>query len=161
MLTSAECQAKADEKSAQADLEPRHRRRLLTAADGSDHLAGIMGQLEASTVLPDEEATRVDAPQLGRNSVIGTGAASQAPTLSHAPIAQVESTGMEIASDVEKGLASKSETLRMALVECIQKCPWLVTAMAEQLGAGSQAPPARNACDEALMLLNLLPLSAA
>ena len=54
MLTSAECQAKADEKSAQADLEPRHRRRL-TAADGWIILAGIMGQLEASTVLPDEK----------------------------------------------------------------------------------------------------------
>jgi hypothetical protein len=55
MLTSAECQAKADEKFAQADLEPRHRRRLLAAADGWVILAGIMGRLEASTVLPDEK----------------------------------------------------------------------------------------------------------
>jgi hypothetical protein len=55
MLTSAECQAKADEKFAQADREPRHRRRLLSAADGWVILAGIMGRLEGSTVLPDEK----------------------------------------------------------------------------------------------------------
>jgi hypothetical protein len=55
MLTSAECQSKADEKFAQAKLEPRHRRRLLAAADGWVILAGIMGQLEASTVLPDQK----------------------------------------------------------------------------------------------------------
>jgi len=48
MLTSAECQAKADEKIAQAEREPRYRKRLLTAADGWVILAGIMGRLEAS-----------------------------------------------------------------------------------------------------------------
>jgi hypothetical protein len=55
LLTRAACQAKTDEKFAQADREPRHRRRLLTAADGWVVLAGIMGRLEASTVLPDEK----------------------------------------------------------------------------------------------------------
>jgi hypothetical protein len=55
MLTSAECQAKADEKFAQAKCEPRHRKRLLAAADGWVILAGIMGRLEASTVLSERK----------------------------------------------------------------------------------------------------------
>ena len=55
MLTSAECQATGDEKFAQANLEPRHRRRLLAAADGWIILASIMRRLETSRVLPDEK----------------------------------------------------------------------------------------------------------
>jgi hypothetical protein len=43
MLTSVECQAKADEKIVQAERELRNRKRLLTAADGWAILAGIMG----------------------------------------------------------------------------------------------------------------------
>jgi CRP-like cAMP-binding protein len=58
----------------------------------------------------------VEAGMLGRNSVVGTGAALDGPDALNTAIAQVESTGMEIASDVLKGLASKSEALRMALV---------------------------------------------
>ena len=34
MLTSAECQAKADEKFAQAEREPRNHKRLVAAAEG-------------------------------------------------------------------------------------------------------------------------------
>jgi hypothetical protein len=55
MLTSAQCRAKADEKFAQAERQPRHRKRLLTAADGWVIVAGIMGRLEASMILPDEK----------------------------------------------------------------------------------------------------------
>ena len=58
----------------------------------------------------------VEAGMLGRNSVVGTGAALDGPDALNTAIAQVESTGMEIAAEVLKGLASKSEALRMALV---------------------------------------------
>ena len=55
MLTSAECQARADEKFAQVEREPRHHKRLLAAAEGWAIFAGIMGRLEASTILPDQK----------------------------------------------------------------------------------------------------------
>jgi hypothetical protein len=55
MLTSAECQAKADEKFLEAEREPRHRKRLLTAADGWAILAGIVARLEASVVLTEKK----------------------------------------------------------------------------------------------------------
>jgi uncharacterized protein YigE (DUF2233 family) len=42
MLTSAECQAKADKKLAQAEREPRNHKRLLAAAEGWCILASIM-----------------------------------------------------------------------------------------------------------------------
>ena len=58
----------------------------------------------------------VEAGMVGRNSVVGTGAALDGPSALNTAIAQVESTGVEIAADVLKGLASKSEALRMALV---------------------------------------------
>jgi CRP-like cAMP-binding protein len=58
----------------------------------------------------------VEAGMLGRNSVVGTGAALDGPDALNTAIAQIESTGMEIAADVLKELARKSETLRMALV---------------------------------------------
>ena len=51
----------------------------------------------------------VEAGMLGRNSVVGTGAALDGPDALNTAIAQVESTGMEIAAEVLKGLASKSE----------------------------------------------------
>ena len=81
MLTSAECQAKADAKFAQAKREPRNHKRLLATAEGwvvcraavwADYngdgkpdlllataegwvvVAGIMGRLEASGILPDD-----------------------------------------------------------------------------------------------------------
>ena len=55
MLTSVECQARADEKFAQAEDVPRNHGRLLAAAEGWVILAGIMGRLEASTILPNQE----------------------------------------------------------------------------------------------------------
>jgi hypothetical protein len=39
MFTSAECRAQAEEKFAAAENNPRHRRRLLTAAEAWLHLA--------------------------------------------------------------------------------------------------------------------------
>ena len=58
----------------------------------------------------------VEAGMLGRNSVVGTGAALDGPDALNTAIAQVESTGMIIDAGVLKRLASKSEALRMALV---------------------------------------------
>jgi len=55
MLTSAECQARAVEKFAQAEHKPRNHKRLLAAAEGWTILAGIMGRLEASTIMPDKK----------------------------------------------------------------------------------------------------------
>jgi len=55
MLTSAECQAKADEKFAQAEREPGNHKRFLTAAESWVILAGMMKRLELSMTLPDEE----------------------------------------------------------------------------------------------------------
>jgi hypothetical protein len=54
MLTRAECQAKADAKFAQAKREPRNHKRLLATAEGWVVVAGIMGRLEASGILPDD-----------------------------------------------------------------------------------------------------------
>jgi hypothetical protein len=48
MLTSAECRARAEQKIAEAELQPRHERKLRTAAEGWLVLADIMGRLEVS-----------------------------------------------------------------------------------------------------------------
>ena len=58
----------------------------------------------------------VEAGMLGRNGVIGAGAALDGPDALNSAIAQVESTGVMIDAGVLKGLAGKSETLRIALV---------------------------------------------
>jgi len=58
----------------------------------------------------------VEAGMLGRNGVIGAGAALDGPGALNTALAQVESTGAMIDPKVLKGLASESETLRMALV---------------------------------------------
>ena len=55
MLTSVECQARADEKFAQAEDLPRNHGRLLAAAEGWVILAGIMGRLEGNTTLPTKK----------------------------------------------------------------------------------------------------------
>ena len=54
MLTSAECRARAEQKLAEADLHPRHEKRLRTAAEGWLNLADLMGRLEASVAEPAE-----------------------------------------------------------------------------------------------------------
>ena len=46
MFTSSECRAHAEEKIAQAQREPRHQRRLLTAAEGWLVLAGQIRRIE-------------------------------------------------------------------------------------------------------------------
>ena len=58
----------------------------------------------------------VEAGMLGRNGVIGTGAALDGPDALNAAIAQVESTGVMIDAELLKGLAGRSSALRMALV---------------------------------------------
>jgi hypothetical protein len=47
VLTSFECQERADQKRTEAELHPRNGQRLLTAAEGWLILAGIMRRLEA------------------------------------------------------------------------------------------------------------------
>jgi hypothetical protein len=54
MLTSAECRARAEQKYAEAKLQPRHERRLRTAAEGWLILADVMGRAEASLTGPAE-----------------------------------------------------------------------------------------------------------
>jgi hypothetical protein len=48
MFTSAERRERAEQKLADAELQPRHERRLRTAAEGWLILAGVMGRVEAS-----------------------------------------------------------------------------------------------------------------
>jgi len=48
MLTSAECRERAEQKLAEADLHPRHERRLRSAAEAWLILADVMARLEAS-----------------------------------------------------------------------------------------------------------------
>jgi hypothetical protein len=48
VFTSSQCRAQAEEKIAQAEREPQHRRRLLTAAQGWLLLAAQMRRLEAT-----------------------------------------------------------------------------------------------------------------
>ena len=47
-LTSAECRTLAEEKLAEADRDVRHRRRLITAAEGWIFLASQLRRLEKS-----------------------------------------------------------------------------------------------------------------
>ena len=58
MFTSAECQAHADEKRAQAAGDERHRRRCLTAADAWLFLAN---QLRPPEIAPKRRSRRVKA----------------------------------------------------------------------------------------------------
>jgi hypothetical protein len=48
MPTSAECRERAAEKTAEAEGDTRHKKRLLTAVEGWLILAGVMEQLEKS-----------------------------------------------------------------------------------------------------------------
>jgi CRP-like cAMP-binding protein len=73
--------------------------------------AGIM-----SMIVGVSSGQYVEAGMLGRNSVVGTGAALDGPDALNTAIAQVESAGMVIDAGVLKGLSGKSEALRMALV---------------------------------------------
>jgi hypothetical protein len=48
MFTSAECRAQAEQKLAQADHDDRHRKRLITAAEGWLFLASQLRRLEVA-----------------------------------------------------------------------------------------------------------------
>jgi hypothetical protein len=54
MFTSAECRAFAEQKLAEADRDCRHRKRLITAAEGWLLLASQLRRLEAAP-LPNIE----------------------------------------------------------------------------------------------------------
>jgi hypothetical protein len=58
MLTSAECRARAEQKNAEADLHPRHEKKLRTAAEGWLVLADLMERLEASMRVGEPESPR-------------------------------------------------------------------------------------------------------
>jgi hypothetical protein len=49
MFTSAECQANAEEKKAQAERDGPHRKRLITAAEAWLVLASQLGSTEIAT----------------------------------------------------------------------------------------------------------------
>jgi hypothetical protein len=56
MFTSAECRARAETILAQAESDGRHRRRLITAAEGWLHLASQLRRVEVVvTIQPEEE----------------------------------------------------------------------------------------------------------
>jgi hypothetical protein len=58
MLTSAECRARAEQKIAEAELQPRHQRKLRTAAEGWLVLSDLMERLEASMRVGEPESPR-------------------------------------------------------------------------------------------------------
>jgi hypothetical protein len=49
MLTSSECRKRAEQKIAEAELQPRHEKRLRTAAQGWFILADLMAQVEGKS----------------------------------------------------------------------------------------------------------------
>jgi len=48
MLTSAECQVRAEQKLAEADLNPRRRKKLRADAEAWLNLADVMARVDAS-----------------------------------------------------------------------------------------------------------------
>jgi len=52
MLSSAECRERAEQKITEAELQPRHEKRLRTAAQGWLVLADLTARLEASVSGP-------------------------------------------------------------------------------------------------------------
>jgi hypothetical protein len=58
MLTSAECRARAEQKIAEAELQPRHQRKFRTAAEGWLVLSDLMERLEASMRVGEPESPR-------------------------------------------------------------------------------------------------------
>lgn len=60
MWTSVECRARAEQKLMQAELDTRHRRRLLDAAQAWLILASRTRRLEAALELPDCRASMAD-----------------------------------------------------------------------------------------------------
>jgi hypothetical protein len=62
MYTSAECRAFAEQKLAEADHDDRHRKRLITAAEGWLLLASQLRRLEAAP-LPNIKAVAKANPK--------------------------------------------------------------------------------------------------
>jgi hypothetical protein len=77
----------------------------------------------------------VEAGMLGRNVVVGAGAASDGPVALNTAIAQAASFGVTINAPVLKGLARQSEPLRTALI-----------GHEHALATHTQQVAARNAC---------------
>jgi CRP-like cAMP-binding protein len=69
-----------------------------------------------SFVVEVSSGQAVEAGMLGRNGVVGAGAALDGPDALITTIVQAESTGAMVEVEVLKGLARQSETLRVALV---------------------------------------------
>ena len=63
MFTSAECRAHAEQKIAQAEHDPRHRRRLITAAEAWLNLASLLRRAEV-TVAQSSSKRKSRPPQL-------------------------------------------------------------------------------------------------
>lgn len=63
MFTSAECQAQAEDKLAQAECDPSHSRRLTAAAQGWLLLASQMRRLEAALKMRPKGCPRDDRRQ--------------------------------------------------------------------------------------------------
>src|SRR3977135_3157712 len=94
MLTSAECRARAEQKIAEAELQPRHERKLRTPAEGRLVLADPMERLEASMRVGEPESPRrgiflgqpgLMTPPIFRASLIQQQQSAQPHTLRHAP----------------------------------------------------------------------------
>ena len=62
MLTSVECRARATDKFAEAERQPRQKERLLTAAQGWLILAGIMVRLETGLSARPRDGALSGAP---------------------------------------------------------------------------------------------------
>ena len=83
----------------------------------------------------------VEAGMLGRNGVIGSDAALDGPDALNGAIAQAESAGVMIEPGLLKGLVSKSDTLRMALVHQ-ERALSAQTAHSDEVGRGFRAKAA-------------------
>jgi hypothetical protein len=64
MFTSAECRARAEAILAQAESDGRHRRRLITAAEGWLHLASQLRRVEVVGTI-EEIIDDASLPRLG------------------------------------------------------------------------------------------------
>ena len=64
MFTSAECRARAEAILAQAESDGRHRRRLITAAEGWLHLASQLRRVEVVGTI-EEIIDDASPPRLG------------------------------------------------------------------------------------------------
>ncbi len=64
LLTAAQCRAKAEEKTGLAEREPRHRRRLLSAARGWTLVADRIEETDSSINNAQNRARKADDPDM-------------------------------------------------------------------------------------------------